>query len=567
MKALEKDRSRRYETANGLAMDIRRYLAGEPVFAAPPSASYRLQKLVRRHKGAVAAGSLIAASLLVGVVGFAWQARVAKARADELEQVSKFQAAMLGQVDPAEAGKLLSDDVRSRFAAALAKAGVPEPDRAREAGAFTAQWQRVNATDIARDLIDRTILKPAIQAVDKQFTDQPLVDATLRSVLAGLYAGMGMFDVARPLEERTLTTRRRLLGDDNPGTLESINKLGEVFMGQGKLSEAETYYREGLAGRRRVLGEEHPDTLISINNVGLILKLQGKLTEAEPYYREALEKCRRVLGEEHLDTLTTINNMGALIEDQGRLSEAEPYYREALEKDRRVLGEDHPSTLMLIGNLGTLLQSQGKLSEAEPYLRDALERYRRVFGEAHFGTLRSINNLAVLLKDQDKLNEAEPYFRETLLKLRQVQGEEHPNTMSSINNLGTLLLAEGKLTEAEPFFREALEKRRRILGPEHRDTLVSIRFMGALLVAQGKHADAARLLVPFDAITRKTFTGDNARRLAGFLMVLGKARTGLGEFAAAEASLLEAHPIFVQAPGPQHAKDLRTCTRGGRRSL
>ncbi|MFI5240080.1 MAG: serine/threonine protein kinase, partial [Gemmatimonadales bacterium] len=129
MKALEKDRTRRYQTANGLAMDVRRYLAGEPVLAAPPSTLYRARKFVRRHKGAVAAGSLIAAALVIGVAGFAWQAHIARARADELERVSAFQAAMLGQVDPTEAGKLLSDDVRIKFANALTEAGVPEAGR------------------------------------------------------------------------------------------------------------------------------------------------------------------------------------------------------------------------------------------------------------------------------------------------------------------------------------------------------------------------------------------------------------------------------------------------------
>ena len=70
MKALEKDRSRRYESANGLAMDLRRYQAHEPVQAAPPSVSYRLQKFIRRNKGALAAGSVVVLLLLVAYFGF-----------------------------------------------------------------------------------------------------------------------------------------------------------------------------------------------------------------------------------------------------------------------------------------------------------------------------------------------------------------------------------------------------------------------------------------------------------------------------------------------------------------
>ena len=69
MKALEKDRNRRYETANGLAMDVQRYLADEPVLACPPSVGYRLRKFVRRNKGPVLAASLVASALVAGVVG------------------------------------------------------------------------------------------------------------------------------------------------------------------------------------------------------------------------------------------------------------------------------------------------------------------------------------------------------------------------------------------------------------------------------------------------------------------------------------------------------------------
>jgi len=519
MKAIEKERTRRYETASGFAMDVRRYLAGEPVLAAPPSVSYRLRKFVRRNKGTVAAGSLIAAALLVGIAGFAWQAHIAQQRADELQQVSEFQAAMLGQVDPTEAGKLLSDDLRSRLEASLAKAAMPEAERAVQVATFNRLWQQINATDAARALIDSTIFKPAVVAIDKQFKGQPVVDAALRQVLADRYVDIGLYEAAMPLQESALATRRHVLGEEHPDTLTSLNNMGFLLLRQGKQDEAEPYFREALRSRRRVLGEQHPDTLSSINNLAALLDEQGKLSEAEPYYREALEKKRRILGDEHPGTLTSINNLAVLLDEQGKLSEAEPYFREALEKRRRVLGEENPDTLSSINNLGMLLQLEGKPGQAEPYLREALQQRRRLLGE------------------------------------------ESPDTLSSINSLGSLLLAEGKSKEAEPYLREALEKKRRVLGDEHPDTLISIIAMGSLLVAQDKHAEAAKLLGPAEAATRKAFTGNNAFRLASLLMSLGKAHAKLGEYAVAETDLLEAQPIFMKTRGPSHDKDLRECTR------
>jgi len=100
-----------------------------------------------------------------------------------------------------------------------------------------------------------------------------------------------------------------------------------------------------LETRRRVLGDEHPNTLTSINNLGGLLHAQGKLSEAEPYLREALETSQRVLGDGHADTLISVQNLGFLLQAQGKLSEAEPYFREALEGRRRVLGDEHPDTV------------------------------------------------------------------------------------------------------------------------------------------------------------------------------------------------------------------------------
>jgi serine/threonine protein kinase/tetratricopeptide (TPR) repeat protein len=518
MKAIEKDRTRRYETANGLAMDVRRYLAGEAVLAAPPGALYRMRKFVKRNKGTVAAGSLIAASLVAGIAGFAWQAHIAKARADELEQVSRFQATMLKQVNPTRAGKLLSDDVQGKFAAALVKADVPAAERTRQIAAFADQWQRVNATDTATDLIDRTILKPAAVAIDKQFKDQPLVAAALRQVLADRYSDMGLYDQALPLQQSALEIHRRELGADRVDTLDSIQGMGEILVGQGEYDKAEPFFREVLTKRQRILGEENKDTLTSIAELGVLLENQGKLDEAAPYFRKALAMRRRVLGEDNRDTVASISDMGGLLLAQGKRSEAEPYLREALEKSRRVLGEDDPSTLSLINNLGVVLLGEGKLDEAEPYLRESLEKSRRLLGE------------------------------------------EHPDTLQSIVNLGGLLLLQGKLDEAEPYLREGMQKSRRVLGDAHANTLVSITIMGKLLVAQGNYAEAEKLLSPSEAAARKTLGGEAPRQFALFLLDLGKARTASREFATAQANLLEALSIYSKAHGAND-KYARLCTQ------
>jgi hypothetical protein len=143
MKCLDKDRNRRYETANGLAMDVRRYLADEPVQAGPPSAWYRLRKFARRHRGRLWAAAAAAAALLVAAVGvgwFLWDRAAQRAEADRQEaarraeadrQAAATAAAVEADLQSAEEAARAGDDGRAREAleraeGRLAGGGPPE---------------------------------------------------------------------------------------------------------------------------------------------------------------------------------------------------------------------------------------------------------------------------------------------------------------------------------------------------------------------------------------------------------------------------------------------------------
>jgi serine/threonine protein kinase len=537
MRAMEKDRARRYDSAGALGADIRRYLQGEAVLAAPPSRGYQARKFVARNRGAVLATGAVGLALLAGAIGFAWQARNAQRerdaatvernravaaetetakRADELKKVSDFQAKMLAQVDPVAAGKGLVADVSARFARALADEGVPDAERAKQIEMFGSQWKRVNATDAARELIDRTILKPAIEAIDKEFKDQPVVDAALRQAIADRYGDLAMFAEALPLQERALATRRKVLGDDHKDTLSSINNMGVLLQWWGKLSEAEPYLRECLERKRRVLGDDHKETVVAIANMGSHMIYLGKPMEAEPYYKEALERSRRLKDEPNDVMINMLGSMATLLNEQGKYVEAEKMNREGLELNRRAHGNDHKNTLVSIGNIGTVLKAQGKYAEAEPFMREAVEGRRRVLGG------------------------------------------EHPDTMVAISELEILLQAQGKLDEAEPLCREVLEKQLKLFGYESVDTLISVNSLGGLLLAKQRNTEALQTMVPAEAAARHVLAG--SARKHRFLLNLGTAQSRVGEFPAAEATLIEAHSTAVKSRGEIH-KDARNCSQ------
>ena len=600
MKALEKDRGRRYQTANGLAMDILRHLAGEPVVAAPPSAAYRLRKAVQRHKGLVAAGTAIAATLLCGALAFAWQAvvargerdaaelarqaeadqrriadqqrlraetneREARTRAEELAAVAQFQADMLAGIDPTTAGVELSADLEARLAAALAAEQPPlQPATQKElAAGFRAGWQRINATDTARDLLDRTLFQPAIAAIAEKFPNQPLVAAALLQSLAENYRRFGLYDAALPLQQQALAKRQLLLGAEHLDTLASLAASARLLGNRGDYAEAEAAHREVLATRLRLLGTDHPETLSAMSGLGELLWSAGRSKEAEPLLRDALERHRRILGDDHEETLVVINNLGLLLAAQDRHAEAEPFYRESLQRSTRVLGPDHPDTVVSINNMGWLLQAQDRHAEAEPYFVEALAKRRRISGMHHPTTLNSINNLGMILHMRGNLQAAEPLLREALTLRQHILGDDHPSTLISYLNLGMLLRDRGEFDAAAPLLELCVAANRRRCGDAHADTLIATIALGGLRLDQQRPADTVALLAPAEASARRAFPAPpSIRRLATLLTHLGTARARLArapsDFQVAAGTLAEAFELQQTHRGLEH-RQTRAC--------
>ncbi len=502
MKALEKDRQRRYETANALAVDIQRYLAGEAVVAAPPSRAYRLRTLVRRNRGIVLSGSAVGAALLAGLVAFAWQAKVAdeqrvasdkakdralraeaeaKQQAEDVQKVADFQASMLGTIDMARAGLILTELTHTKLGAALAKSGAAESERARETWAFEQAWSRVDAIDVCRDLMDRTVLSPAISVIDREFKDRPALNAKLRDAVASQFYQVGLYKRAAELEAAALGMRRRALGEDHPETLDSMSSLGLMLLDAGNRGDAETLFRDVLEKRRRIQGPDDPQTLSAINSMGSFMRDTGDLTEAEKFYREGLEKRRAILGEDDPATAESLNNVGLIAYDLGRYDEAERCHKEALQKHRKRLGDSDPETLSVLNNLAVTLARQGKHAEAESANREAAEKRRKILGEDHPSTLESLGNLSVNLVSLEKFAEAEKIMRDVWDVRRKTLGPEHPRTLTSINNLGAMLQRRERFAEAEPLLQQALAGRMRVLGPDHHHTLISMFNVGYIL--------------------------------------------------------------------------------------
>lgn len=485
LKALAKEPSRRYPSAGALLEDLSRYQRGEAIDAKRDSLSYVFHKYVQRHRLKVAFAATLLVVLVVGLITSLafWRQTVAanwgleraleqaEQREKETRQVADFQTRMFADIDPQTMGVRLREDLLIEARAALDRSATGAEQRAARLEQVESLLAGTNFTNAGVRSIDRNVLAPALAAIERDFAGQPLVQAMLWQTIAVVYSELGLNDAALPPAERALETRRRLLGDDHPPTLESINFMGNILLALDQQTEAEAYIREAMEKCRRVLGDDHPETLTSMFHMAYLLGVQGNLSEAEHYLRETLERQRRVLGDDHSDTLESISGMGVVLHQLGRLSEAEPYYHQALEGRRRALGEEHSLTLLSINNLGLLLRAQGRLAEAEHYHREALDGFRRVLGDEHPYTTARVSNLGSVLLAQGRLVEAEVYIREALEADRHALSDVDPGMIYSIRVMGDLLRAQGKLSEAEQYYREALDKCRRLRGEDHRSTI------------------------------------------------------------------------------------------------
>ena len=463
MKALEKDRARRYGTPSELAADVGRHLRNEPVVARPPSTAYRVGKYIKRHRLGVGVASGLIALLVAFAVAMGVEVQriaVERDRANRervaSDKVSAFLVKMLINLKPEALGNALWKDLHQRVAAGRRAQGAPQEKVDSALASLDETLSVVNPTETAVHLLDEQILRSAGQTVEREMGSEPRIAGSLEGTLAEAYSNLGLSKQWEQHAQRSVELRTRALGLENPATLRSMANLASAYDVQGRYADAEKLNRETLEVRRRVLGPEHPDTLASMNNLAIVYREEQRNAEAEKLYREALEVRRRVLGPEHLDTVQSMINLAALYYYEGRYADAEKLNLETWEISRRVLGPENPQTLFSMSNLASTYEDEGRHAEAEKLHHDGLEIGRRTLGPDHPYTLGCMSNLASVYNSEGRYADAEKLAEDAVAGYERIQltgGEEMGETREALG--GALLglqrypQAEGELLKAE----------------------------------------------------------------------------------------------------------------------
>ena len=517
LKCLAKEPQRRYRSAEELADDLARYLAGEPIVARPVGCLERAVKWAKRRP---AIAGLLAALVAVAVAGFGgvyWKYREAEQqkviaqaqrdRAEEQKVIAEEQRELAEQhrhkaeVERrrAEAGEKLARERLVQVAAEkqiaqsvrdflqnklLGQADAQtQADALLRAGGLAAE-ARENPT--IRELLDRAAKELAADRIEANFPHQPLIQAEILQTVGNTYRGVGEHQRAIGFLQHAVALYRQHLGPEHSLTLTSMNNLAEAYRAAGKLDLALPLLEETLKLRKATFGPEHPQTLISMNNLALAYLAAGKVDLALPLDQETLKLRKAKLGPEHLHTLASMNNLAAAYQAAGKLDLALPLLEETLKLMKATLGPEHPHTLMSMNNLAAAYQAAGKLDLAPPLLEETLKVRKAKLGPEHPDTLISMDNLAAAYQAAGQPNLALPLHDEALKLMKATLGPEHPHTLISMNNLALAYQAAGKLDLALPLFEETLKLRKTRLGPEHPGTLISMGNLALAYQAAGK---------------------------------------------------------------------------------
>jgi tetratricopeptide (TPR) repeat protein len=340
LKCLETDPRRRYESAQALADDLRRWLRGEPIAARPVGRGVRLALWCRRNPLPTVLAAALAMAALAGVAGVTWKWR-------EAEREAATSTEVIGAL-------------RRIF---TTPANVTKPG---------------GASVRVRELLDRES-----EQIGGHFQGRPRVEAAVREAIGDAYLGFGEPPKALPHLEEAARLHRERLGADHPTTLHASTRLVVALAGVGRTREAEALARRTLQVSDRACGPSSPTSLEAADELGWLLRNGGRFLEAEPLLRRALAGRRRTLPPDHPDTLRSVQRLCLLHLDRGKYDEAEPLAYEYEHSVRCAFGPKHPENVVALKDRGRVFRLRGLLEEAEAYYRRAAEEARRIFGPGH----------------------------------------------------------------------------------------------------------------------------------------------------------------------------------------
>jgi len=477
-RAIEPQRTQRYDSAEALAGDIERYLSNRPVLAVPQTRAYRVRTFAARHRTAIAASVFAVLALLAGLGAAVYgmlSARDAAARAtieaDKSKATSTFLTAVLSGVDPQQ------------------------------------------ARDLDKTLL-HLVLDKAADRADRELAGQPEVLADIQATIGSSYSSLGEYKRALEHTQHAYEIARGHAGGESALALGIEQQLAEQLGNAGKLKEGGELLERNVAVLTRINGSDDRSTLRGTVDLLRNEREQGQYAQAEKRLAAILPSVERIDGSDGKITIDARDLQAMLLADLGRYGDAEPAYRDLIERETRLWGESDPKTLDSKNGLAILYLESHRFAEGEKILAAMLPICEKMYGPEHSVTINTANNLAGALRQQgtpEKIAESGPYYKRALDGTRKKFGERHMNTIIATHNYANYLLDVGDIAQAVRLQQQALTTSTDVLGADHPVTGEIHYGLGKALLRESRYADAEKELLAAVAEKQKDFGADHWR--------------------------------------------------------
>ena len=555
LKALAPLPDDRYASAGDLAADVQRSLRHEPVQAVPSSLRYRARKFVRRNALAIGSASAILLALLAGLtaatVGMFEAQRqfiLAEQRQHTLEQVTRFQQSMLQDINPQAMGSGMVEEIERQLRTGLARAA---QDPAQAEALMSELRVHVDATDLARQTLDLSVLARAVRSVELEFSDQPSTQVELLESILAVYRAIDYPARLPALARRVVALHADQHGPDALQTLTAEVELGWALYLNTELAAAQETLELAVARFDPARPEHHEPLIKARNHLSTVLVDRGSLQAAIDLMEMNAELAREWLGADHPVTIGTISSTGFVHARARNFEQGLAYFEEALAHFRRQLEPDDPRLGRALLNVASSLGQLGRLEQALAIDQEVVAFFHATEGRRSTNSIRAMSNMANNLSGLGQLEAAHRLLVETSGLAAEALGEEHPVTLRTRVNLGSLLARMDQRAAAVDILKPVVQTRLTLLGPDHQETLSAQEILANILIDQGRLDEGLAMIQP--VLTRRlSLFGSEHPQTMSARRLLGVALAGQGEHERAvdELSLATAH--FHEQAGPDN---------------
>jgi non-specific serine/threonine protein kinase/serine/threonine-protein kinase len=506
MKAIEFDRLRRFETAEALAEDLRRFLTGLPVAARPPTVSYRLRKFVGRHRVQVAAAAVAVLALVFGMVA----ATVGFVRATRAEAVAH---------DEATASRQVSEFLVELFDLPNRQETPEKPTTVKE------------------------VLERGAATIDKDLKGQPAVQANLYITLSRVYESLGQYRPAKQFADKALSFPHAQGRERDLQTAAALMQVGSLNQKLGKMEEARRAFQKALDIRVRTLGNDDLDVALALNHLGSVYGLTERYEEGLAAHQRALEIQRRIGGPIQPDTPRSLRGLAIIEDRKGDVEAGLRLFQSAEEIFEKVYGPNHPYTAKGLQDVAVSLKALKRYDESRAMLERSLAILRNVYGPDHPEVSFTEHSLGILLGLQGKQKAALPLLEDAYRIRMAAMGPDNPRTGDVAESLGTLWVSLGNVEKGRLLLEQALRNHARAYGANHFATMETRGYLIRTLVKARRYQEAIphlRALVLSKARGRPPIDLNDAvfdpmRRMRAFAELARQARVRSGETSLAAA--------------------------------